>query len=200
METIALLLKVVEFLKSKFFLYLSIIALILIIIFFWRSNQKMKADFEMVSNSTQNYLEDKKNELMLKVTDRDMKLHLQEEKIDSLLTAVDVKPKQVIRYKYINLDRTIHDTLFLHELIELGDYKQKFIFQEPCFTAEVDLSGAHPSIKADIITSLYDINYKERRNLWGVKWFPKWGKTQIRQTLISDCGDTIRENYLITTE
>ena len=200
METIALFMKVIEFLRSKLFLYLSIITLILIVIFFWKSNRDMKADFELVSNSTQSHLEDKKNELMQKLTKRDMKLHLQEEKIDSLLKSVDVKPKQVIRYKYINLDRTLYDTLFLYELLEINDYRRKFLFEERCFTAEVDLSGSNPTIKADIKTSLYDINYKERRNLWGKKWLPRWGKNQIRQTLISDCGDTIRENYLITTE
>lgn len=199
MGTIKILSTIIGLLKNRVVLYLLIIGLGVVLFLLWRSNKSIEADLNTISQSAEKHVNDIKNELTVKLSDAEMKAHLKSSKIDSLIKELNIKPKNVIQYKYIKSDRLVHDTIREYELIEIGDYQQIFTFNEKCFTAKVDLTGTNPSIEAKISNEFIDINYTQRRPLLNIKRAPRWGKKVTYQTLISPCGDTIRENHKIST-
>jgi len=137
------------------------------------------------------------NELKIELSKKEFQLHLKEGRISQLLDSLEIKPKQVLSYKYITTQRTVHDTLYEYELVEGFDFRKDYDFDLKCVKAKVSFINNHPTLSATINTDFTDINYYQRKNLFGVKKLPKWGKKQYFQTLYSNCGDTIKHNQLI---
>lgn len=200
MSIITQILSVIQLLRNRAVLYGLIGLLFLLLLFIWKQKRDADALVRRASESAEQHIEKAENELTVHMEETAMKLHLKNNKIKALLDSLKIKPKHVVEYKYIRTERVIHDTLWRYELMEIEDYQQVFTIDKPCFSASVDLTGENPVFDADVETEIYDINYVERRHLLGWKRMPKWGRKEWRQTLITCGGDTIRENYKITTK
>lgn len=190
----------IRFINSRPFLY-GVIALLLTLLVWggrkwFESNQAFKAQ----NSSLARTLVDKSQELLITLTDSEMKAHVKDSSIKALLDSLNVKPKNVISYKKVVTERMVHDTLYEYELVEIGDYQKTFEFTDKCFTAKIDLSGEHPSINAVMSTEFTDINYTKRRHLFQKESLPRWGKKETYQTLVMGCGDTILTNHKIQTK
>lgn len=187
--------------NSKPFLYGIILMLATLLFWGGRKFIELKSQWNAQSSAIEKSLTDKNQELLVTLSDMDMRSHLKDEEIVKLLDSLKLKPKNVISYKRIGAQRVIHDTLTEYELIEIGDYQTRFEVEDDCFTATIDLTGNNPIVNAQIETNLIDINYTKRRPLFNKEWLPNWGKKETFQTLISECsGDSITKNQKITTK
>ena len=189
-----------KILTSRVALYGYIAILLSGLAYSCRKQIEAKNAFKAQNTALERTLDDKSQELLVTLTDAEMKTHLKDSTIKLLLNQLAVKPKQVISYKRIASDRVVHDTITEIELVEDFNFQTKYSFFEDCFVADVDLSGKHPTIKAHIKNEFIDINYTQRRRLFGKEYLPRLGKKEVYQTLVSSCGDSLRINQKITTQ
>lgn len=145
------------------------------------------------------------------INDRNQKLMILAEKKDAkddstiakLQEQLDVKPKQVIEYVYIKIEKEVHDTI--HDSVYLpcatGEkLTHKF---DDCLKVEVDfLTDSTRVWSMERSMEITDVSYYKRPHLrlFGKerKALPKWGKKTYYQTLITNCEDTIVENRKVT--
>ncbi len=189
-----------KILTSRVALYGYITILLSGLAYSCRKQIEAKNAFKAQNTALERTLDDKSQELLVTLTDAEMKTHLKDSTIKLLLDRLAIKPKEVISYKRVVSDRIVFDTITEVELVENFNFQTQYSFFEDCFVADVDLSGKHPTIKAHIKNDFIDINYTKRRNLFNQRFFPKWGKKEVYQTLVSSCGDSIRINQKIQTK
>jgi hypothetical protein len=162
-----------------------------------RKNVLLEKEITEQSGSVMKNLKDKSSELLVQVDKAQLREAIKDARMTRLLDSLKIKPREVLSYKYIKTERTITDTLFEFELVECEDYPKVFVFNEKCFSATVDLTGGNPFIKANITNEIYDINSFKRKRLFNLKFTPRIGKKEFYQTLVSPCGDTIKNNQKI---
>jgi hypothetical protein len=140
-------------------------------------------------------LQDTRRELTLNT----FKLRAKDDSIAVLAAKIlNIKPSGVIAYKRIEVEKIIEgDTLYEIEEVEIpAGTRFTYKFDE---CSEVEFEWGTPAkwkLKRNL--KLTDVSYFERRNLWGVKHFPKWGKKQYSQVLLTNCNDSVLVNKNIT--
>ena len=133
-------------------------------------------------------------------------LALQDSVIANLKDSLDIKDRQIIGLERIKFGKTTvkvvteYDTLY--EFIEL-DPSIPNVFtvkHDDCITLHGWFTKNGLETKVIREFDLVDLTYQKRSRLFGWKWTPRIGKKQTFQTLITNCGDTIRNNQQITFE
>lgn len=171
-----------------------------VIFFLWKANESNKQE---AARWTQNYkaldTETSKTIFAQELTAREA-----EEKYDSELKEVrdslGIKTKQVVTIQTINTIKTVHDTTIIYDTIIQGVPYFISNYSEKCIDATFrwkDGDGAGV-FDVKVETDFVIVDYWKRKDLWGKKVLPKWGKKESYIDLINMCGnDTIITNRRI---
>lgn len=134
------------------------------------------------------------------------KLALKDTIITNMMDSLDIKDRHVKRLERLAFGKsttvtvTEYDTLY--ELIETTPVVPKTftVKHDNCVTlfGEFTKKGLKTTIERNI--KVFDLSYTKRDRLFGWKWTPRIGKKQHYQTLITNCGDTIKQNQQINFE
>lgn len=150
-------------------------------------------------------IEDKTQEMEVIAKTREEKLlAVKDAEINDILDSMDIKIKHLNSLKVITLTKVKsvlvpqYDTLY--ELIEASNnIPDTFNIKiDECLKIRGVFTGGGLRVTGDRTITINDINYFKRRNLWGLERTPKWGKKEMYQTVVTNCGDTITRNKKIT--
>lgn len=187
--------------------WIVIIALLVAVFFGVSSCQKNEdilADYENATRSRIANIEDAyQQEIILIKTKANRKEVLKDSSISVIMDSLDIKARQIIELKKIKFGKVITKTITeydtLYELIELNtSIPNKFTKKlDNCLTVSGEFTSSGLVITGDRNIVIHDINYFRRRSLFGVKFFPRIGRKEYYQTLVTNCGDTVTENKKI---
>ena len=126
--------------------------------------------------------------------------------LERLTDSLNIKNRQINYWKNIAFSSKKTDTIEkykeVYEFIELTpkfdkQFEKKF---DECLTVRGEFTPQGLKIQADKSMEIIDLNYSIRRKLWGVSIFPRWGRKEVYQTLITSCNDTIVKNQRIDVQ
>lgn len=185
-----------------------VIIILLVGVFFGVSscqkNEDILADYENATRSRIANIEDSyQQEIILIKTKANRKEVLKDSSISAIMDSLDIKDRQIVELKKIKFGKVITKTITeydtLYELIELNtSIPNKFTKKlDNCLTVSGEFTSSGLVITGDRNIVIHDINYFRRRSLFGVKFFPRIGRKEYYQTLVTNCGDTVTENKKI---
>tara|TARA_R110000868_G_scaffold23940_1_gene95326 strand:+ start:40 stop:693 length:654 start_codon:yes stop_codon:yes gene_type:complete len=205
---IALILSAIKSFISNYEMYLKYLKVILIIVLVGvafaavqtcRMKEKDIVNLKKVQKTRINNINDSAQEETVNVDSRsDRNKILSDSIIQRLQVELDVKDKQIISLKRINFTKQVtktlteYDTLF--EFIEVTQTPQNFTERiDNCLTIRGSFAQDGLKLTAQRDITILDFNYKKKHRLFGIK-FLEWGVKEIRQTTVTSCGDTIKQN------
>ena len=169
-----------------------------------QKNEDILADYENATRSRIANIEDAyQQEIILIKTKANRKEVLKDSSIAAIMDSLNIKGRQIIELKKIKFGKVITKTITeydtLYELIELNaSIPNKFTKKlDNCLTVSGEFTPSGLVITGDRNIVIHDINYFKRRSLFRVNFFPRIGRKEYYQTLVTNCGDTVTENKKI---
>ena len=114
------------------------------------------------------------------------------------LNSLNIKVKNINKYQRYTSVKTIRDTLVEVKWRNVSGMRYNEVSKEGCnfkVSAGWFEGDTIATINTRVTTDIALINYWNRKRLWGVKIFPKWGKKKYESIVIDKCSqDTIITN------
>jgi hypothetical protein len=114
------------------------------------------------------------------------------------LNSLNIKVKNINKYQRYTSVKTIIDTLVEVKWRNVSGMRYNEVSKEGCnfkVSAGWFEGDTIATINTRVTTDMAIINYWNRKRLWGVRIFPKWGKKKYESIVIDKCSqDTIITN------
>jgi hypothetical protein len=175
-----------------------------------RSCEKGKQEIAQYEQATRSRISSIENsyqqEIILIKTRANRKAVLKDSSIAAIMDSLNIKDRQISELKKLKFGKVITKTITeydtLYEFIELNPtIPNKFTKElDNCLTVSGEFTPNGLVLRGDRNIEIHDISYFKRRNLFGLKFFPRIGKKEFYQTLVTNCGDTVTENKKIIFE
>lgn len=171
------------------------------------NNAESISQYETATRSRLSNIESSyQQEIILIKTRASRKAALKDSTLSSIMDSLDIKNGQISELKKIRFGKVItkvvtkYDTLY--DFIELNPSIPTAFTQvlDNCLTISGEFTPKGLVLTGDRNIEIHDISYFKRRNLFGLKFFPRIGKKEFYQTLITNCGDTVTENKKLIFE
>lgn len=193
----------ISFLKKHWnVIALVLCAIVIFLLFNWGNSWKKTAKIEAKSKN-EAIRSDNEKARLINLTDDELEKALTEKlELKWVLDSLKKNPKVVKEIHYIKSIKEVKDTVRIVRTINVKDTTLSSTF-ENCgvmakFTwAEGDTAGEW-EVKDK--TSLAIIGINERRKLWGVNFFPRWGRMEYSVHVLNQCQDSIITNYKLTRQ
>lgn len=147
-------------------------------------------------------LKDKNQEALYIAQTRAQKQEALTKDMLKTLDSLSIKVNGLQSIKTIEVQKTVYDTVHqydtIYKMLEGTDIPKTFTrTPDSCITINGEFTPQGLQLKVKRNIKITDYSYYKRRDLWGVKALPKWGRKEFYQTLTTNCGDTVKNNQKI---